>query len=698
MPAVTACLACRSLKARCLRGDVSESCLRCGRLGIDCETIPRRLGRRLGSKNRPKSSSGPPGDPSISPTSSRRSQQLEQDSHRPRRSPSPPQSRPRIVEPSRGYDDTLGLHDPVSRHHTPLPPPGPNGPPYSNMLNVLAKVADEMPPNHQTVATSPDTPAYPFDRRKFLGMYRQASRSLDPDPYMGMAVLEQGLDQLFDMDETATKIHPGEEIVYSRVDQPRRDVLPEWDVLTTSLLSENEVDELLEVYWTRCHSILRLLDPAIYTLQHMRNTSCLLLTTVLQVSAQSLPVSRHSSSLVSRLDNHLDHLFAEIVRQGLQSLEICQGLMMFATWMRADKQHQTWQFIAQVIGMALELRLDVNATPTWHATEAVYTHLSPIVKRRNIQRFWLLLADWDRRLAFIRGRRQLLRDTMLISRASLRSWWTEPDALDCDVMTCATVGLRIPVTTVQQNIQRAMATHETLSFEDHLANVDAEMEAWRAEWYTRLGKDDQQRSEHDLRSARLVLLMTPYDSKLGSESMPHFARDECLIAALDVCKNAIPLLGGVQPGLPVQNVTAARLYLLGYTSLCALRIMGIATPNDDRPNIDVELFHLSILSALATKLCGLNVHRNVSLIASVLGRRLLYACRKVAAKTMARGTAITDYHPDPDEPNGLPVINSAGATLAPGDLDFSFDFSLFPLNDLFPLFDNELPMYPQPSL
>ncbi|WWC70204.1 uncharacterized protein I206_104154 [Kwoniella pini CBS 10737] len=733
MPAITACLACRALKAKCRREDVKEDCLRCSRLGIACESVPRKLGRRLGSKNRPKSISGS--------TTSPPSQITPRSVKKPRisiRSPSPRHH-------AREYADEVETpRDGHTRHCTPLTTSqhhqtSSGAPqPFSNMLNVLAKVADEMPPNQlpntqqNNMISSPETATSPysvFDRRKFLDMYRQASRSLDPDPYMGMAVLEEGLDLLLNSDpeERETKILPSEEVVYSRVDQPRRDLLDEWDLITNGSLSDHEVEDLSDVYWTRVNPIIRLLDPKIYTLQYIRSTSCFLLTAILQVAAQCLPVSRHSSSLVSRLDQHIDILHAEITKKGLQSLEICQGLLIYSTYMRADKQHQTWQFIAQAISMATELRLDTNASPTWHTTEPIHSHLRATVKRRNIQRFWLCLSEWDRRLAFIRGRRPLLRDTMLTSTNSLRTWWDEPDALDCDVMTCATISFRGPVGTVQRNMQRVMATHEPLSFEDHLANVDGEMDIWRAEWFNRLSLEDRQRAEHDIRASRFVLLMTPYDNRLGNEGMPVLARDECLVAALEVCKNAIPLLGGRQMGLPVQNVTAARLYLFGYTSLCALRIMdaSLRSRDENRPNMEEELFHLSILSALAERLCKLNVHQHIALIASVLGRRLLHACRKVVNRTLSRennnntinqissiNTINTgfinnlqqNHHHhhhhhhhnnlfDNGNMNGIFTDDLGGltGTLVPQDLAFSFGFEHLTnvgMGDLFPLFDN----------
>ncbi|WWD17292.1 hypothetical protein CI109_101732 [Kwoniella shandongensis] len=707
MPALTACLACRALKAKCRRGDMSETCLRCDRLGIECESIPRRLGRRLGSKNRPKTNDASTSDAIQRPSTNVGAVPTPK---------SPPYTHPRPVT---HHHHHYHQHEGNPHHsHTPRTSTPSAGPSFSNMLNVLAKVANDMPPNPlpSSSTRSPEDSTHPFDRRKFLEMYRHASRTLDPDPFMGLVVLEQGLDQLFEEDGGETAILPGEEIVYLRVDQPRRDVAPEYDLLTINLLSETEIEDLLEVYWTRCNPIIRLLDPSIHTVHYLRSTSAILFTAILQVAAQCLPVSRHSSSLVSRLDTHIDMLYEEVTKRGLQSIEICQALLMHTTYMRASKQHQTWQYVAQAIAMALELRLEVNSTTLSLMNDSIHAHIPPERKKRNIERCWLCINEWDKRLAFIRGRRPILRDSPMTSPTTLRTWYMEPNTIECDVMTCATVDFRDTLTNIQRAIQKRMTEIPSVRFEDHLSEIDGSLEAWRSEWFDKLSPADQKRMEHDRRAGRFVLLMIPYEHRLSTEGMRGLARDECLIAALDVCKNVIPIFGGALPGMGMQDITAARLYLTGYTALCALRIMDSSPRDDDRQSLDVDLFHLSILSALATKLCHLNVHPNTALIASVLGRRLLYACRKVLATTMstANGLSASDFHSDTPSPDG-PILyggnrdnggvmgggggviegngsgsGSGGGSLSftPHDVDLNFDFSHV-IGDLFPFFDND---------
>ncbi|WVQ81987.1 hypothetical protein IAT38_004114 [Cryptococcus sp. DSM 104549] len=785
--AVTACLPCRTLKSKCERESVHDECQRCKRLNTTCTTVPRQLGRKLGSRNRPKPSSSAIEDALSSSTGPRYSR-----SSRPHhnQSPYPPRRQsdghPYSSEYSSHYSH-YGEHDPL--HHQPPPrdrspgtspsnyayhqplshtyshryslpsdepplthpqsyeasssrstrplspsqqtdwrstirrtidyverdtpsrqgtPSNSQAPPtFSNMLNVLAKVANDMPPN--PLPTSPNGTAYPFDRRRFLDMYRQASRTLDPDPYMGMAVLEHGLDQLFGGTEKDTEIRKGEEIIYQRIDQPRRDLAPEYDVVELGMISEGEVDDLMNVWWTRCHPIIRILDPNIYTIAYLRSTSFTLFTAILQVAAQSLPVSRHSSSLVSMLDTHLDKLFAEVSKNAYQSLEICQALIINTTYLSARKQHHTWTFISRSIAMAIELRLDTNAIPPWQLNDPLHAHISAQKQRRNIQRFWLCLMDWDKRLAFVRGRQPMLKDSSITSTASLRAWYKGPAALDCDLVTCAALCFRNVVAGVQRAIQRKMATNSPFEYETHQSAVDSSLDSWRTEWAPRLNKDDLVRCDHDLRAARFLLLMTPYEHRMNSEGLRGLERDECLVAGLEVCKDAIPFLAGKIVSL--QSATAGRLYLICYTSLCCLRVMDTTPRDDERPNTDVDLFHLSILSALAERLCHFDVHPNLALIASVLGRRILYACRKVAASLLAGPGTAPERPADSPVPSVSGVVetgdkaNGGGAlgmtlgasgqgigTLGPQDLEFSFDFCH--MGDLFNFFDHDFAAAP----
>ena len=115
----------------------------------------------------------------------------------------------------------------------------------------------------------------------------------------------------------------------------------------------------------------------------------------------------------------------------------------------------------------------------------------------------------------------------------------------------------------------------------------------------------------------------------------------------------------------------------------------------------VDLFHLSILSSLSLSLIHFKVHANLGSIASVLGRRLLAATRKLATRIIGTGeasnengalpvqqsstvTAETDTSPFTLVTDHAPSVLSmpvpqnthdAFSSLDPQDLAFSFDLT-----------------------
>jgi hypothetical protein len=105
-----------------------------------------------------------------------------------------------------------------------------------------------------------------------------------------------------------------------------------------SSLNTSEVPD--SRFWSRCNPVIRLLDPTIHTLAYLQAKSPLLLSAMSQVAAQCLPVSSHSIALCSKLDDHIEFLLKDLCTHGYQSLEICQGLVLYAAWLRGTKQQQ----------------------------------------------------------------------------------------------------------------------------------------------------------------------------------------------------------------------------------------------------------------------------------------------------------------------------------------------------------------------
>lgn len=429
--------------------------------------------------------------------------------------------------------------------------------PTFNMLNVLARVANDQPLESPSSTSPVTTATTAFERASFLAAFRDDARSLDPDPYRGLAVLEEGLEELFKPAESC--VSPSEEIVHARIDQPRPDIAPEYDVVSRGCVSEVDAAELAAVYWERIHPVTRVLDPEIHTLGYLRASSATLTTVVLMVAAQCLPVSEHANSLVAQLEGHLEYLLTETDKQCYQSLEICQALLMFVVFLSGHKLNRAWPLAAKAMSMAIELRLDISPPPRWALDPSPHHSASQNRLIRNVERLWLLTIDWDRGSAFFRGRPAMLREHPAIVPAKLVEWSAMPDALPCDAMTGACLELLGMFVNLQIEASQ-LPIDEDGSLPSQLA-VDVRLDKWRSTWLHRLTPEDCRRARFDLDGFRVILLMTPYHRGIERGWVPTstaLGRDACLGAALEHMKGAIPLLSGTDPLMTLTSLYSYR--------------------------------------------------------------------------------------------------------------------------------------------
>jgi hypothetical protein len=118
------------------------------------------------------------------------------------------------------------------------------------MLNALARAADDVPAVPSATLLGGNGAGgislnYDFDRSAFLERFRTASRSLDPDPYAGVSVFEQGADLLLGVD-TYGPNGPGDPRIHARIDQPRRDLGMGYDPCLVGVVVPIEAQELLD--------------------------------------------------------------------------------------------------------------------------------------------------------------------------------------------------------------------------------------------------------------------------------------------------------------------------------------------------------------------------------------------------------------------------------------------------------------------
>lgn len=546
--------------------------MRCTHLGSPCEVVPRKASYSLTSLTDASSARSKARIQEVchlrSPalTTSRVRGVGGDQSPRgfvPDRPSSPPEPSPLVHSrpvPTVRVDDVYV--SPTSDPHTgELDAPGTRTPGGAatatstfNMLSVLARVADDQPAH----AASPETTMEsrpPFDRARFLDDFHEQARRLDPNPYRGMSLIEEGLKELQMPVESYTP-QPGEELVYARIDQPRFDIGAEYDPITCGVVKEREATELHQTYWTGTK--FRTLDPAIHTLPFLRSRSAMLTTVVLLIGAQSLPVSGHTTALVERLDNHVEWLITQSEKCCFQSLEICQALLIFVTSLGGRKLNRVWPLAAKATTIAIELRLDTIPPPKW--ATAPSPHHSACEERlaRNVDRMIILLVDWESGSAFFRSRRCLLPDLPQIEHDRLLEWCSHPLALPYDAMAGASMFLLRMFVQFQLEVAKLQSQGPVFDLSTHIASVDAALKRWKDVWFPKIAPSDQAMALSDMMGFRFILLTTLYEyaiTRQWPKDITHVARDACLTGAQEIIPLAIAILSGTH-----ELITTSHMY------------------------------------------------------------------------------------------------------------------------------------------
>lgn len=398
----------------------------------------------------------------------------------------------------------------------------------------------------------------PFDRARFLDEFHEQARGLDPNPYRGMSLLEEGLKELQLQVESYTP-QPGDELVYARIDQPRFDIGAQYDPVACGLVQEREANELYTTYWSS--NKFRTLDDCIHTLPFLRSRSAMLTTVVLLVAAQSLPVSGHTTALVERLESHVEWLITQAEKHCFQSLEICQALLIFVTSLGGRKLNRVWPLAAKATTIAIELRLDTDPPPKWATAPSIHHSASPERLARNVDRMIILLVDWECGSAFFRSRRCLLPDLPQVEHGRLFKWCTDPLALPYDPMAGASMILLRMFVQFQLEVAKIQSQTRMFDLSAHLASVDAALQKWKDTWFSRLHPSDQAMAESDMMGYRFILLTTLYEygiMRQWPKAATVIGRDACLANALDIIPRAISILSGTHALIDTSHMYSYR--------------------------------------------------------------------------------------------------------------------------------------------
>lgn len=132
------------------------------------------------------------------------------------------------------------------------------------------------------------------------------------------------------------------------------------------------------------------LDPKLHTFDYVRQRSSFLLAAILSASSKAFHPPLHPT-----LRSHTENLLGKVFAQGNKSTETVQAILIFTYW-KEPAEIRTWLLVGYAIRMCIELG--------WHELEPVSQKARTsgdemsVREARNIERTWLVLFVYDRRL------------------------------------------------------------------------------------------------------------------------------------------------------------------------------------------------------------------------------------------------------------------------------------------------------------
>lgn len=247
----------------------------------------------------------------------------------------------------------------------------------------------------------------------------------------------------------------------------RADVRPDWDPVSAGIMDVETSKVLFDTFMVKLEALLSFFDPRIHTFQYIRNHSSLLFTTMCWLAATVSDFPTAARVMVD-LKAHIDNvLLPAIYCQNLRSVEIVQGFLMLAAYLRPTQNpsdDRSWTLLGHAIRVATDLDMHsrVLSTSQSHqplsaSTPASGSHSESttlreasqskeaqkqhdILHQRNRERAWMHIWLHEASSSQYTGRVSLLSKDPIVE--SSRGWHLHPDALHTDVVFVALIELR----------------------------------------------------------------------------------------------------------------------------------------------------------------------------------------------------------------------------------------------------------------
>ncbi|BGP29150.1 hypothetical protein JCM10296v2_000888 [Rhodotorula toruloides] len=184
------------------------------------------------------------------------------------------------------------------------------------------------------------------------------------------------------------------------------------DPIACGILTIDDLDRLLKLYFEHLFPFLYLLLPDLHTVDFLRLNSSFLTTCIAFVASTYDSLSGHLTPLLER---HALLLAVRIFEEGLKSVEIVQGFFVLSHWAspsRAWVDDRAFQFLGQAWRIAAELRINSPLDPS---SLASYNLGKPLTNEtyalfvRNRRLTWSLLFCGGLAICVQTGRIDMIR-------------------------------------------------------------------------------------------------------------------------------------------------------------------------------------------------------------------------------------------------------------------------------------------------
>ncbi|GAA5948572.1 hypothetical protein JCM21900_005176 [Sporobolomyces salmonicolor] len=365
-----ACMACRSIKMRCVPLANEARCARCNRLDKECVwTTPQKRGRKPRTVTLPPGYE-PPAGASLNSKSS----------------------------PATSQAPTLTAH---SRSNSEAFPP----PPLSLQPTASASNSTAQP---QLPAVSA------FGSASESPIFDSPSAHSEPGGSVSLSLVEvarakeaalAGLRGGSSSTPTAQAPH-GESVA-------RR----EPDPIDLRLLSEFEAKQLIDHFHSTLNSFIILLDRHLHTLDFVRRTSTVLLTSMLAVSSKFFRPDLYPSLLMQA-----KQLTGRAIVEGVASLGLIQSILLLVYW-KEPLDATSWFRIGMAIRLGLQLHLHAERTTPLPAD----AHEARLILDR--ERTWICLVCFDHYFLQVHDADDGFHQTFMIPQYRIRiEKWLEETA------------------------------------------------------------------------------------------------------------------------------------------------------------------------------------------------------------------------------------------------------------------------------